>query len=71
MIQLRDGLYLVNHGTICAGFVVRGGKVTVCPPILRKRIGFFAGIARYVPTDTSIPPLRVEGVSSSVCDEVA
>lgn len=72
MMQLKDGLYMVNKFNICAGFVVRGGKVTMCAPILRKKIGYFMGIAEYVPTDTSIPPMRLSDVASaSVCDEVA
>lgn len=69
---MKDGLYLVNYGTICAGFVVRGGEITVCAPILRKKIDFFAKIAKYVPTDTSIPPPEpVSEACASVCDEVA
>jgi len=72
MIQLKDGLYMVQTGQICAGFVVRNGKVTVCPPILRKKIGYFMGIAKYVPTDTSIPPMEPsEFASSGVSDAVA
>lgn len=57
---MRDGLYQVNYGTICAGFVVRNGEVTVCPPVLRKKLDFFMKIAKYVPTDTSIPQLKLD-----------
>lgn len=73
MIQLKDGLYMVNSGTICGGFVVRNGKVTICAPILRKNIGYFMGIAKYVPTDTSIPPMRPSDMvsASRMRDEVA
>lgn len=56
---MKDGLYMVNYGSICAGFVVRGGNITVCPPVLRKKIDFFKTIAKYIPTDLSIPPLRL------------
>jgi|SoimicMinimDraft_15_1059743.scaffolds.fasta_scaffold12037_2 hypothetical protein len=72
MIQLKDGLYVVTTNHICAAFVVRKGEVTVCAPILRKKIGYYMGIAQYVPTDTSIPPPRPYApVSASDGDEVA
>jgi hypothetical protein len=32
----RDGLYRVALGTLCAGYVIEGGKLTECAPILRK-----------------------------------
>lgn len=60
MIDLKDGLYLVNHGTITAGFVVRDGRVTVCAPILRKNLEFFARKARFVPTNVELPPPELE-----------
>jgi hypothetical protein len=56
MIHLKDGLYRVEHGTITAAFVVRGGVITVCAPILRKNIEFFARKAKLVPTDVELPP---------------
>ena len=34
----RDGLYQVTYGTLCAGFVVYGGYVRQCAPVLRRRI---------------------------------
>lgn len=69
---MKDGLYRVVHGSICAGFVVRGGEITLCAPVLRKKISFFSQIAEYVPTDTSIPPIRLsEGVFSSASDVIA
>jgi hypothetical protein len=60
MISLKDGLYVVNHGTTTAGFVVREGKVTVCAPILRKNIEFFARKAKFVPTNVELPPPSLE-----------
>lgn len=33
---MTDGLYRVEYGSICAGFVVRDGRVVRCAPILRK-----------------------------------
>jgi hypothetical protein len=60
MIALKDGLYVVNHGTTTAGFVVREGKITVCAPILRKNIEFFARKAKFVPTNVELPPPMLE-----------
>lgn len=37
-MNLRDGLYQVTTGTLCAGFVVSKGRVTWCAPILRRRM---------------------------------
>lgn len=34
---MRDGLYQVTRGGVCAGFVVEGGRVTQQAPILRAR----------------------------------
>jgi len=45
---VRDGLYQVTHKGICAGFVVENGKVTVCAPILRKRLAYWATIAKAI-----------------------
>lgn len=59
MKHQQDGLYLVNYQGICSGYVVRNGKVTVCAPVLRERLDFFSKIARYIPTDVSIPPPEV------------
>ena len=60
MNQMRDGLYMVQHGSITAAFVVRGGKVTSCAPVLRKNLDFFARKAKFVPTDTDIAPPVLE-----------
>jgi hypothetical protein len=38
---MRDGLYRVEYRAICAGFVVEGGRVVRCAPILRKRLAFW------------------------------
>lgn len=34
---MRDGLYQVTRGGVCAGFVVHTGRITDCAPILRVR----------------------------------
>jgi len=45
MKLLRDGLYRVQTPDFCAGFLVEGGKVTQCAPILRRKIGFWLRLA--------------------------
>jgi hypothetical protein len=42
---MRDGLYQVTTPYLCAGFVVEDGKVTMCAPILRKRLAYWITIA--------------------------
>ena len=37
-VTLPDGLYRVITGCFVAGFLVRGGVVTHCAPILRARL---------------------------------
>jgi hypothetical protein len=41
VIAMRDGLYLVTTRTICAAFVIKGGKVVACAPILGKRFEYW------------------------------
>lgn len=43
--KLMDGLYQVDYRGICAGFVIEGGRVTACAPVLRRRIEFWKTIA--------------------------
>ena len=43
-----DGLYQVTQGGLCAGFVVEDGQVTLCAPILRRRLAYWRTIARRV-----------------------
>ena len=46
---LEDGLYQVKTGTFCAGFVVEGGRVERCAPILRARLyDYWMGRAKRV-----------------------
>lgn len=47
-MQISDGLYRVDYRGICAGFVVEGGRVVSCAPILRRRLSFWVKIARRV-----------------------
>lgn len=59
IIDLKDGLYIVDRQNIYAAFVVRGGEVTNCAPILRKNLGFYKTVAQYVPTSVDpITPLH-------------
>jgi len=43
-----DGLYRVTTSYLCAGFVVAGGRVTTCAPILRRRISYWYSIAERI-----------------------
>lgn len=47
---MRDGLYWVTYGSICAGFIVRNGRVRKidCAPVLRRRLAFWVTIAVWV-----------------------
>ena len=56
---MSDGLYMVQKNQICAAFVVRDGEVTVCAPVLRKRLDYWKTVATLIPTDVSIPPPQV------------
>lgn len=42
---LADGLYQVKTDYLCAGFIVKGGYVIKCAPILRKRLTYWMSIA--------------------------
>lgn len=45
---MRDGLYRVTARYLCAGFVVRRGRVVRCAPILRRKIDYWMTIARRI-----------------------
>ena len=42
---MTDGLYQVTVYNICAGFVVKEGKVIMCAPVLRKKLAHWLTIA--------------------------
>lgn len=42
---MRDGLYQVTAHRLCAGFVVQGGRVIMCAPILRRRLAYWLRFA--------------------------
>lgn len=43
--MMTDGLYRVCLGSLCAGFVIKDGKLAQCAPILRKRFAYFSRMA--------------------------
>jgi hypothetical protein len=49
-----DGLYQVTTHYLCAGFVVERGWVTMCAPILRKRLTYWQTVAVLVNGDRSM-----------------
>jgi hypothetical protein len=55
---MKDGLYVVQTQKITAAFVIRGGRVTTCAPILRNKIEYWKQIARWIPTDLDIRPVE-------------
>jgi hypothetical protein len=46
--DLRDGLYAVVQPAWIAGFVVENGTVTMCAPILRRKLALWMTQARWV-----------------------
>lgn len=46
--MLRDGLYRVETRYLCAGFVMKGGKVIACAPILVPKIFYWLKVARRI-----------------------
>ena len=48
---MKDGLYRVETPYLCAGFVMRGGKVIECAPILRRRIDYWKTVAVWLCPD--------------------
>ena len=45
---MQNGLYQVTTKYLCAGFVVEGGKVTRCAPILKAKLAYWITIARRI-----------------------
>jgi hypothetical protein len=57
-VNLPDGLYQVRNAYLCAGFVVEGGRVTACAPILRRKIRHWVLAARKISIDAGPGLLR-------------
>jgi hypothetical protein len=49
-----DGLYRVTTRYLCAGYVIENGKITMCAPILRKRLAYWRTIAELTPECASV-----------------
>ncbi len=47
-MKLKDGLYQVKTKYLCAGFIVKNGKIIRMAPILRKNIKYWATIAKRI-----------------------
>jgi len=47
-LKLPDGLYRVVTPYLCAGFVVKNGRVALCAPILRRRLDYWKTVARRI-----------------------
>jgi len=45
---MRDGLYQVTTPSLCAGFLVERGRVTLCAPILRKKLAYWMTVAQWI-----------------------
>ena len=45
---MSDGLYRVVTSYMCAGFIVTDERVTMCAPILRKRIDYWKTVAERI-----------------------
>jgi hypothetical protein len=65
---MKDGLYRVTTPYLCAGFVVEGGRVTLCAPILHKRIEYWQTQGKYVLPKLELPPYEQAQISSRYSD---
>lgn len=45
---MKDGLYQVTTRYLCAGFLIEGGKVTICAPILARNILYWIKLAVWI-----------------------
>lgn len=45
---MKDGLYRVVTRYFVAGFVIEGGRVVRCAPILRRRIEHWKTVAQWI-----------------------
>ncbi len=48
IVNMEDGLYQVVTKYLCAGFVIKSARVTLCAPILRKKFEYWKTIAKKV-----------------------
>jgi len=59
-VKMRDGLYRVDSGSFCAGFVIEQGRVVAIAPCLRRIFYVVARQAQWI-SDAIKPP------SESLC----
>lgn len=45
---MKDGLYQVTTSYLCAGFIVKRGKVIHCAPILAKNLANWLSRAKFI-----------------------
>jgi len=45
---MKDGLYRVATRYLCAGFVIKQGRVVACAPILRRKLPYWKTVAVWV-----------------------
>lgn len=45
---LKDGLYQVTTGYLCAGFTIKNGRVDKCAPILLRRLTYWQTVAKWI-----------------------
>jgi len=45
---MKDGVYQVTTKYLCAGFVIKDGKVVACAPILKKNLTYWITIAKRI-----------------------
>lgn len=60
---MLNGLYRVTTSYLCAGFVVEGGRVVMCAPVLRKRLPYWQTVA--IPVHAHRPDATVATNTSS------
>lgn len=56
--RMRDGVYQVKTRYFCAGFIVSGGVVVSCAPILKQRFSHWVKFAREVKMRVKQVPLK-------------
>lgn len=47
-VSVEDGVYRVRTNNLCAGFVIQGGKVVACAPILRRQFSYWLRQAKWI-----------------------
>lgn len=45
---MKDGLYQVTTNYFCAGFIIRGGVLINCAPILKSHFNYWKTKAKYI-----------------------